>query len=283
MLSRIRQILLTFTLIVGIGCGGGTRGSGGQLYDGFIGDESLRALEGVNVTIAQSGDSGVSDQDGRFTIKTETLSGKLTLLIEGSGISTQLETTEVPADAIRVELTIKIPSGGKPGASASIEVRERKTARPTPSKTPDDSNDSSRGEDGDDSDDRDNDDDSDNDSDDDSRDDNSGSGRGGSGDDSGGSNGGSGGSDGDDSDDDDDSDSDSPKDGEKRDVEGAISSLSGSSVVVSGVEFNVTSSSEFRDVNGDKITLNGFKVGASARARGVYQSGKLLLERLQAR
>jgi hypothetical protein len=52
---------------------------------------------------------------------------------------------------------------------------------------------------------------------------------------------------------------------------------------VSGISFNVTSSSEFRDAKGKDTTLASFSLGNSVRARGVYQGGKLLLTRLEMR
>jgi hypothetical protein len=276
------KLFLTPLLVIllGVGCGGGTRGSGGQLYDGFIGDESFKALPGVNITIVQSGDSAISDQDGRFTIRTQALSGQLTLLIDRDGVSTQLETAAVPEDATRIELTISIPTDGRPGGSVAVEVRERRGSGPAPTKTPSSDSDDSDQPDDDDDDDDDNDgngndgDDS-NDSDDEEDDSDSDSGGSGDGaDDSGG--GGSGGGD-------DDSNSDSPTDGEKREVRGSLDAVSSLAVVVAGVEFKVTSSSEFRDSKGERVSLSDFKVGTAVRARGEFRSGQLLLERLEAR
>lgn len=302
MIAKLRQLIIALLLLVGIGCGGGTRGSGGQLYEGFIGDESLKALPGLSVTIVQSGDSATSDEEGRFTIQTTSLAGKLSLLVEGSNISTTIETAEVPADATRIKLTITIPSSGSSGASATIEVTERrppkKPSTPTGSgggsNRPNDDSPSDEGEEDDSNDDNeDSDDDADDgaednsdddDGDSDSNDDpNGGSSGGGSSDD------GSGDSDGDDDDSGssggsgDGSGGDSPQDGDKRDVTGTISSISGSSITVTGLEFHVTDDSEFRDLEGKESSLGNFNVGVSVRARGVYQSGKILLERLEAR
>ena len=295
MIEKLRHLVITLLLLSGIGCGGGTRGSGGQLYDGFIGDKSAKPLPGLSVTIVQSGDSAISDQDGRFTIETTPLSGQLSLLVEGNSISTTVQLGEVPEDAVRIKLSVAIPSGGGSGATATIEVTERRPQRVPATKTPAGSGEDSDRPGNEDSSDNDDDadedtsgdggDDSDGGSDDDSDDD--GSGRGGSdnnpadsGDDdnSGGNSGGGGsGSNGGGS------GSDSPRDGDKRDVTGSISLISGSRVTAAGLEFLVTEDSEFRTSEGKKATIGDFKIGASVRARGVYQSGNLLLERLEAR
>jgi hypothetical protein len=283
MIERLRHFVITVLLLLGIGCGGGTRGSGGQLYEGFIGDESLKALPGLSVTIVQSGDSAISDQDGKFTIETATLSGQLSLLVEGNNLSTTVKTAEVPEDAIRIKLSITIPSSGASGASASIEVTERRPPEVTATKTPAGSgDDSGQSGNGGSSDDDDDDDDSDDDGSDEGGSDDSpgdsGGGEDGSGGNSGGNSGGggSGGNGGG-------SGSDSPQDGDKRDVTGTISAISGSSVTTGGLEFFVTEDSEFRNADGKEATLGDFKIGTSVRARGEYRAGKLFLERLEAR
>lgn len=272
MLRRIRHLVILACMLVGIGCGGGTRGSGGQLYDGFVGDESQRALSGVTVTLLESGDSAVSDQSGRFTIKTENLSGTITFVIEGVGISTELETEAVPDDAVRIEVTIKIPSGGKPGASVEIEVKERRNpgVKPTGRPSGEDEDVDQEDEDGQGS-------VGDVDEDNESGGDDSDQGEGGDShdeDDSGNNGEGSGGND-------DNTGTDSPHDGDKRDVKGLITSISSSSVTISELEFIVTPSSEFRNLEGREASLSDFSVGSHVRARGFYQSGRLLLERLE--
>jgi hypothetical protein len=300
MIQKLRHLVITVLLLSGIGCGGGTRGSGGQLYDGFIGDKSAKPLPGLSVTIVQSGDSAISDQDGRFTIETTPLSGQLSLLVEGNSISTTVQLGEVPEDAVRIKLSVTIPSGGGSGATATVEVTERRPQRVPATKTPagsgedsdrpgndgssdndDDADDENNDIDGDSGSNSGDDDNSDEGSDDDSNDDGSDDSPVDSGDDddnSGGNsgNGGSGSNGGG-------SGSDSPRDGDKRDVTGSISLISGSSVTAAGLEFVVTEDSEFRNSDGREATIGDFKIGTSVRARGVYQSGKLLLERLEAR
>jgi hypothetical protein len=294
--------LCVLVLFIG-GCGGGTRGSGGQFYDGFVGDGTGKALPNVRVTLLASGDSAISDSRGLFSIQTDPLFGPLEVLLERDDLQASTTTTPVPVDAKRIRLTITVSGGERPQVSASIQVVERRRDESQSEAKPDrpggdddgrdgdsdhgrdDSNDDSSSDDsrGDDS----NDDSSEDDSNDSDSDDSDGDD---SADDSHQDGSSDGDSDGDDSvENDGDGDSgegsgdgqEGPEDGDTKQAEGAITSLSGTTFIVEGVTFTVASSSELRDEDGNATNFDTFAVGQSVKARGRYQGGILILERLE--
>jgi hypothetical protein len=285
----MRSGLLTLVVAVLLaGCGGGTRGSGGQFYEGFVGDSGGKALSNVMVTLLASGDSATSDAQGRFVIETEGLAGALDVMLEGDGFQATTTTAPVPADAKRVRLTLTVVSvGQRPQVTSTVEVVERTEAEGDSGRGDDGDDDSRDDDDGgsDDDDDQDdsNGDDGDDVGDDDGRDDsNDDDGSSGGDDDqddssddsSGGSSGSGGGSDGSD-------DDGAPRDGDSKRAEGTISRLSSTSVTVSGVDFLLSSSSDLRDADGNPTSLSSFAVGQKVKARGRYQGGVLVLERLE--
>lgn len=289
---------ISLFLLWGGGCGGGTRGSGGQLFEGVVSDSNARSLSGVSVTILSTGDSSITDNNGAFTISTNDVSGGVEFLLEAQQFSGRVITQEVPQDATRVFVKFTVGSGSSPTITSDIEVKDRIPtptaapratatpratmtpigipAAPTPQPTqggsgstgPDDSSD-------------DNDDQDQNDDDDDQV--------GGSGPTGGsgpiGGSGGSGGSgpndDDDNKDDDDDSNNGGLKDGATVDVEGKISGITGNSVTVGTTTFVAVPSTEYRDDDGQRSSLSSFKVGDDVDARGRVRSGVIELERLE--
>lgn len=134
-------LLMCFNLFMlfGGGCGGGTRGSGGQLFDGVVSDSDFKALPGVSVTILSTGDSAITASDGTFSIETSTTSDTVEFLLESEQFSGRSATKIVPANAKRVFVRLVVGQGSSPSIDADIEVAETKpqpTARPSATRTP---------------------------------------------------------------------------------------------------------------------------------------------------
>jgi len=134
-------LLMCFNLFMlfGGGCGGGTRGSGGQLFDGVVSDSDFRALPGVSVTILTTGDSAITASDGPFSIATSTTSDTVEFLLESEQFSGRSATKVVPGNAKRVFVRLVVGQGSSPSIDADIEVTETKpqpTARPSATRTP---------------------------------------------------------------------------------------------------------------------------------------------------
>ena len=278
MIQKILAVVCFLVVLVSIGCGGGTRGSGGdQLYIGTIQDTSGAPLSNVSVTILPTGTSATTDSNGNFDLSTDPLSGTVDFLLESNSFVTQASSQNIPANAAKIFVKFTVGSGVKPPVSTTTEIRETRplptkvptptiaatiavpptvapgaggspTATPlptdiisataTPSPTP---TKTEKGED---------------------------------------SHGGSG------------SDTKTPTptvtatgtrsdDGTVIDAEGKITEITSTLVVVDGKSFVPTSTTEYRGANGHSATLNDFRVGDSVKARGRLSAGVLNLERLE--
>lgn len=295
--GALKHLLIAiFSISLLTGCGGGSRGSGGQLYDGFVGDSDGRALSGVSVTILATGDSAVSDASGGFSIQTEPQSGAVEFLLEGPAFSGRVVSDDVPTNATRVFVQFAVGSGTNPSIGISIDIRERRpdpTPRPTrvptaqpgvtvaPTNTPSPGvaaptatvpsvqtpDDDGGGNDNDDIDDN--------------------EGGGGEDDENGDS------SNGDSSGNGDGSPTRTPtpvptasatrtpRNGDSVQAEGLISAISSNSVIIEGTIFSPTNATEYRGADGRAGALGDFKVGDSVKAKGRVTGGQILLERLE--
>ena len=272
-MSKIYTLFLALFVALAIGCGGGTRGSGGQLFDGFVGDVNGKALIQVNVTVTETGDSAITDENGRFTIKTEDLSGEIEFLLESNSFSGTVVSQSVPSDASKIAVTFVVGDGSRPEIKTEIEVKERRpTPSPTPRRTPTpqesaspnptlDDHGGNSGSDG---------------SDDDSGSDDSGNHSGSGGSDSSGSGGSPSATA---------SPSPSPGSGEEDnvDAEGALTLVSANLITVQAKSFVPAESTEYRNEDGDRVTLSDFAIGDTVRARGRFTNGVVVLQKLEKR
>lgn len=111
-------------LILLAGCGGGSRGTGGQLYEGSVFDRSSRGISGVNVTIVNTGDAAVTAADGHFSISTPRISGDVEFILEGRDFKARSAVAGVPATAIRLKVDFVVGSGAEPTVDNSLEVEK---------------------------------------------------------------------------------------------------------------------------------------------------------------
>ena len=133
-------VLLIISIgILGGGCGGGTRGSGGQLFEGVVFDSESRTLAGVSITILSTGDSAISAADGSFSIETAGVTERVEFLLESQEFSAQTPARVVPANARRVFVRLVVGPGNTPSVDVDIDVVENKpqpTARPSATRPP---------------------------------------------------------------------------------------------------------------------------------------------------
>ncbi len=271
-MRKVYECFVTLLVCVVFGCGGGTRGSGGQLFDGFVSDVNGKALIQVNVTITATGDSATTDDNGRFSITTDDLSGGVEFLLEASTFSGTVISQEIPADASTISVKFVVGNGAKPEIETEIEVKERRpTPSPTPRRTPTpgttpspnptiDDHGGNSGSDGSD----------------DSENDDSGSHSGSSGSGSSGNGGSPTGTA---------SPSPTPEshEGENVDAEGVLTFVSANLVTVQGKDFVPAQSTEYRNKKGERVSLDAFSVGETVKARGKITNGVVVLQKLEIR
>lgn len=297
MKTFLRCLIVSVALVAALfGCAGGSRGTGGQLFDGSVFDGTGRALIGVTVTVTGTGDSSTTGADGSYSILTDVVSGDVEFLIEGPGFTARSIAAGVPADATHVVVNFVVGTGSNPTVDIDVEVKERS---PKPGHGgSDDNGGSSSGSSSDDN--------SSNPSSDDngglssstsddglsSSDDNGGTtstsddSTASSSDDNGGgvTPGGGGSTPGGNG-----QPTPTPSpvpalvEGATIDAQGAIASVSGSGVVLGGRTFIPTATSQYRFKNGANATLGDFSAGDNAKARGIVSGGVILLQRLEFR
>ena len=228
--------VLAVAALLGLGCGGSTRGTGGVTIEGRILSASQQAVPNVLVTLLQTGEQDISTANGDFVIVSQ-VTGDIDLLFEKDALTAQASISSLPQGA-SVMATFELDESSNSVSIEEIEIDDSSD----PAGDDDDSSSSGSDSDDDSDDDEEDDEDEDENKEDSDDDDNSGSGSSESDD-----------SDSDDNDNDDDidddedqgqsSDSDDSSDSSEieddsdcneQDVQGAITALSNSSLTVSG-------------------------------------------------
>ena len=131
-------------LLVAIGCGGGSKGTGGQGFDGTVVSRQSQPLSGVAVTLLESGDSDVTDSDGRFDIYTEPLSGAVNVDVDTGTFRGQVLIGEVSTRTKNLTVRIQIDETLKTATSEEVAREEEghddpdshTTPTPRPTRTP---------------------------------------------------------------------------------------------------------------------------------------------------
>jgi len=265
------KTLLTLLLILILGaCGGGTEGTGGVTISGKLQTANSQPVAGVSVTVEETGDSAVTDQNGDFVIQTDRISNA-TLAFEDDKLAARATVNNIPNSATRVDVTCVLD-------------RERNNVTVKESESSDDSGSHGNGNGS-----------------------GSGNSNGGSGssnndgrdsnDDSSDhpDNNGGGGSD---SNSTDDAGNDSSGSGQedngkpgsedggqqeviKRDVRGSISAISGTSITVAGVTFVISQDTEIRGSNGKPASIADFKLGDPVRVKGEGPADAIVAEKIE--
>lgn len=125
-LSSILVLVVAF--LIG-GCGGSTRGTGGLTVAGRVLDNADMPVEGVLVSILETGDSATTLEDGTFSIETELPSEEelqnLNVLFESEQFSAQARLTDVRSDTERVNATVQIDRGRESAEFTEVEQVRR--------------------------------------------------------------------------------------------------------------------------------------------------------------
>ena len=100
-----RTLLFFFGIILTSCAGGGTEGTGGVTIEGSLLSREGVPLAQVEVIVAETGDSTITNDFGDFSIVlSEPVEGDLTLLFEGSDIETQVAIPEPTSSTVQLAL-----------------------------------------------------------------------------------------------------------------------------------------------------------------------------------
>lgn len=136
---RVLKVYLAAILsvvIIGQGCGGGTKGTGGDQLIGKVLTPQQAPIVGVTVTELNSGESAVTENDGSFFIETELRSGPVVIGLDIGQVSTTVSLGNVTNEAVTLEVRIELDANTGAATPVEVEVTERRPLRtPTPRTT----------------------------------------------------------------------------------------------------------------------------------------------------
>lgn len=137
------SILVLVSAVAGVlGCGGGSKGTGGQTFDGRVLAVNTQPIPGVLITVNQSGDSAVSDSTGSFEIYTEPVSGPVSLALSTENFEGSVSLGDVPVGTARVTVTIELDEEAGEARAEGIEIEKEELEEddgdptPKPTRTP---------------------------------------------------------------------------------------------------------------------------------------------------
>ena len=108
------------SLILFVGCGGGTSGTGLSTYEGVILNADGTPSAGAKVKLVQNHDTAVTDSQGAFEIVTPPLAQPGTLSVTTDAASATVQLKSNPQDGEQVKVSIKI--GDSSGDSTSTTI-----------------------------------------------------------------------------------------------------------------------------------------------------------------
>lgn len=121
----MKRMLLTVLLVLLHGCGGGSAGTGGQRFDGEVVTRDGAPISNATVTITDTGDSAISDSNGRFSIDTDSVSGAVTFEIVSDDSSATTVVHDIPEDAVEIEVRIEFDKEQKEAKPTKVEIKKR--------------------------------------------------------------------------------------------------------------------------------------------------------------
>lgn len=107
-LRPVGRLLCVLFLIFGSACSGGSKGTGTQTFEGRVVTSKSEPAAGVTVTLVDTGDSDVTDDQGFFSIISILLAGDLPVAVDTDQFSSTVIVTGVPEAATRVNVTIQL-------------------------------------------------------------------------------------------------------------------------------------------------------------------------------
>lgn len=94
----------SFALVVGLGgcAGGGTDGTGIRQYEGVVRLSSAQSAGRIRLEIAETGESDITDNDGRFFISSIHVEKSATLLVTRDNLTASVTIRDIPEDTLNL-------------------------------------------------------------------------------------------------------------------------------------------------------------------------------------
>ena len=135
-------------LLMLVGCGGGSSGTGGQFFDGRVLTQAAQPVAGVEVSIGNTGSAATTDAQGQFSLQTPTLSGDVEVHLSGQGLNTSAIVPGVTETAERITVTIQVDLNRNQAEVSTVNVEEHQRSSSSRSSRSSRGNNSSRSESG---------------------------------------------------------------------------------------------------------------------------------------
>lgn len=134
-------LILLMQIIAFPGCGGGTTGTGGTgstEFSGKILDDSGAPVGNAMVTIEETGDSAVTDDQGNFTVETSIESSSVTVRVQSEATDVKTTVDDIPDEPQSIAVTFEINRRKNTLSVKRRDVIQRptRTPRPTPESKP---------------------------------------------------------------------------------------------------------------------------------------------------
>lgn len=105
--ALVYTLFILFFCFVLLGCGGGTRGTGGTDFTGKVADQESNPVVGISVTLLEAQLVSTTDNNGEFKFNAA-VSGDLTFRFNGQAAEGDVVVQGVPAAAKKVELEFEV-------------------------------------------------------------------------------------------------------------------------------------------------------------------------------
>ena len=127
-MKRVLVLIAVIMLLACSACSGGSRGTGGKDITGKVQNSASEPVVGAQVTILESGDSGVTDSNGSFAIVSP-VSGTLTFLVETVDLNTQVALDNVPEGPAEIDLDIEVDEEDDSSEITRVDIKPKRPAR----------------------------------------------------------------------------------------------------------------------------------------------------------
>jgi len=135
-ISLVLTLLAVFTTGLLVGCGGGSKGTGGDELYGKVLFSNAQPAANVEVTTLASGDSATTDENGDFRIEADLPSGDLALGIDTKVFSSTVTIAGVPATDSLIRCVIELDGAAQAARLTDVSIGNRHTPTPTPTHRP---------------------------------------------------------------------------------------------------------------------------------------------------
>ena len=132
LVRRCNWGMALFCWVVLAGCGGGSKGTGGDELYGKVLFANSQPAANVEVTTLASGDSATTDEDGEFRIEADLPVGDVSVGIDTGTFSSTVTIAGVPAEDSTIRCVIELDAQAQAARLTDVTIGDRRTPTPTP-------------------------------------------------------------------------------------------------------------------------------------------------------